>query len=206
MKGVRKPWCTIIHPKVTQVWVKHASQCCLHIQGCPDMFWHSPGSPQPLFRILKWRGGTSWHRSSGCQTCFRFLHPQALNIYHIPTQTRTRYAAVLYRNGNNITPTFFPQHSLPDNRTFTIFRPGLSQLSALRRVLRINPWRRPRFDSSRKRNLNSQKKMRQNWAMQCFLTSSVLVNTFTKMCNSNNIFLDAMMKVQFKGLLSRSLN
>lgn len=55
---------------------------CLHIKGCPDMFWHSPGSPQPHLRILKWRGGTSWHRSPGCQTCFGFLLPWALNIKH----------------------------------------------------------------------------------------------------------------------------
>lgn len=55
---------------------------CLHIKGCPDMFWHSPGSPQPHLRILKWRGRTSWHRSPGCQTCFGFLLPWALNIKH----------------------------------------------------------------------------------------------------------------------------
>jgi len=45
------------------------------------MFWHSPGSPQPLFRILKLRRGTTWHRSPGCQTCFWFLLPWALNIF-----------------------------------------------------------------------------------------------------------------------------
>lgn len=122
--------------------------CCLHIKGCPDMFWHSPGSPQPHLRILKWRGGTSWHRSPGCQTCFGFLLPWALNIQHIPTQTQcTRSAALHCIPGNNTTPTFlFPQHSLPDNTTRTIFHPGLFQHCLAFPEMTC----RPRLDSLRK--------------------------------------------------------
>lgn len=89
-------------------WPELTLWSCLHDEGCPDMFWHSTGSPQPLFRILNWRRGTSWHRSPGCQTCFGFLLPWALNIQRIPTQTCTSPAQLYCIPGNNTTPTFFP--------------------------------------------------------------------------------------------------
>lgn len=180
-----QPWWSYVHKKyqkrrhdggwrlrwkITGERLEATRWSCLHIKGCPDMFWHSPGSPQPHLRILKWRGGTSWHRSPGCQTCFGFLLPWALNIQHIPTQTQcTRSAALHCIPGNNTTPTFlFPQHSLPDNTTRTIFRSGLFQLSALhgfsRNDLLVQAWQ------LQERNSNSQRQMRQNWAIWCFPT------------------------------------